>query len=135
MAIDYYSKYLKYKSKYLELKSQMGSGNEFCFSCKCEKFVSNKQMGPCENCTHDFSVHSRKPREVVKVKSATELLNEQQMNTKKPVDFDFSFGTVKPFDDGLSNVSNVSKMRSTYLQNIIDKERAEKEARDAKYVK
>ncbi len=82
MAIDYYSKYLKYKSKYLELKAQMGRGKEFCFSCSCNKFVGNTDMGPCGNCKHDFSLHSRKPREAVKVKSEAEILANEQKNEK-----------------------------------------------------
>ncbi len=56
MAIDYYSKYLKYKSKYLELKTQLGSGKGSCTQeppsywrgvsyvkkCLCNKYRGNK---------------------------------------------------------------------------------------------
>ena len=46
MEVDYYSKYLKYKSKYLELKKQFGGdGHGPCFAinddgtkCTCQKF-------------------------------------------------------------------------------------------------
>ncbi len=36
MEVDYYSKYLKYKSKYLELKAQLGSGKGACTTFKPE---------------------------------------------------------------------------------------------------
>jgi hypothetical protein len=42
MEVDYYSKYLKYKSKYLELKKQMGGG-------KCTGLSFNKDNIECIN--------------------------------------------------------------------------------------
>ena len=42
MEIDYYSKYLKYKSKYLELKKQMGGG-------RCTGKSFNKEDINCVN--------------------------------------------------------------------------------------
>ena len=44
MEIDYYSKYLKYKSKYLELKKQMGGG-------RCTGISFNKENINCVNYT------------------------------------------------------------------------------------
>ncbi len=64
MAIDYYSKYLKYKSKYLELKAQLGSGYGNCEveDCKCKKYYGPKQTREnftpkCITCTHHYSLH------------------------------------------------------------------------------
>jgi hypothetical protein len=52
MAVDYYSKYLKYKSKYLELKKQLGSARRGkCGYCRyCSEFEP-KSNGKCE-CGH-----------------------------------------------------------------------------------
>ena len=36
--MDYYSKYIKYKTKYLELKKQLGGINK-CHFCGCTNFV------------------------------------------------------------------------------------------------
>jgi hypothetical protein len=44
MEIDYYSKYLKYKSKYLELKKQMGGG-------RCNGWVTKTQCKYCDGNT------------------------------------------------------------------------------------
>lgn len=44
MEVDYYSKYLKYKSKYLELKKQMGRS-------KCSGWVTKSE---CKYCDKDF---------------------------------------------------------------------------------
>jgi len=66
--MDYYAKYIKYKTKYLELKKQMdGSGNcapgkrKGCtyINCTCPKFVMNGTSRECtrENCKHDVSNH------------------------------------------------------------------------------
>ncbi len=76
MAIDYYSKYLKYKSKYLELKAQMGSGpndiTNACDDCPCDEYepiftirddgVKVYSYDKCGNsiCGHSKFRHSRK---------------------------------------------------------------------------
>ncbi len=39
MEVDYYSKYLKYKSKYLELQAQIGGDYGQCTQCNCKKFT------------------------------------------------------------------------------------------------
>ncbi len=73
MEVDYYSKYLKYKSKYLELKAQLGGEGEcdtlkkiLCddiFSCKggsisgeCFQFIS-KSTCDTPGCNHHESEH------------------------------------------------------------------------------
>ncbi len=38
--MDYYSKYLKYKSKYLELKAQLGSGGTQISKLKCLAYIT-----------------------------------------------------------------------------------------------
>ncbi len=80
MEVDYYSKYLKYKSKYLELKAQLGSGSCAggdkkytcttntcgypCNKCGCTKFRFNETKGIVIKtsiciCTHDMGDHWR----------------------------------------------------------------------------
>ena len=75
MEVDYYSKYLKYKSKYLELKAQLGGDcEEGWYPCSeidickqvptyvirssreynCEQF---KEITACKNCTHEGQKH------------------------------------------------------------------------------
>jgi hypothetical protein len=54
MEVDYYSKYLKYKSKYLELKKQMGGKPERCISgikeYKCNDVNSCRGTGIWNDC-------------------------------------------------------------------------------------
>jgi len=79
MEVDYYSKYLKYKSKYIELKKKLGGGLGSCQSikkdgsdCDCIKYTSdtNKPTGKkiliglelindyyCK-CGHNFYTHN-----------------------------------------------------------------------------
>ncbi len=66
MAVDYYKKYLKYKSKYLELKNQIGTGLYKCMHKDCDcKTYKGKDEGPCsglfglKGCGHPFNMHSR----------------------------------------------------------------------------
>ncbi len=76
MEVDYYSKYLKYKSKYLELKGQLGSGKGSCSIfeskrnsiCGCGAFqgrvdpklaedVKAKLVCKTFGCGHPYSAH------------------------------------------------------------------------------
>ncbi len=72
MEVDYYSKYLKYKTKYLELKKQMGGvcvgsfgeiglgcGNKCTiYNCKCTEFDPKSNTDPdCKNCGHLCTAH------------------------------------------------------------------------------
>ena len=60
MEVDYYSKYLKYKSKYLELKAQIGlgkdcAGKSCCTKkgCLCPWYKGTGQKGAkCSYCDH-----------------------------------------------------------------------------------
>ncbi len=74
MEVDYYSKYLKYKSKYLELKAQLGgdckedviqcTNLDFCSqnktyvvgSPRCTQFQKNTI---CEDCNHHVDYHTK----------------------------------------------------------------------------
>ncbi len=68
MEVDYYSKYLKYKSKYLELKAQLGSGVGKCKTCSCRSFqgrvdpklsddLKAKLVCKTYGCSHPYSAH------------------------------------------------------------------------------
>ncbi len=61
MEIDYYSKYLKYKSKYIELRNQMGGVIQCCDSCNCKKYQWDKEYTSSNNtctCGHKMIGHS-----------------------------------------------------------------------------
>ena len=52
--MDYYQKYLKYKTKYLELKKQLGLGSDKCSQCSCTSYVATNRPNnmTCINCKH-----------------------------------------------------------------------------------
>ena len=52
--MDYYQKYIKYKTKYIQLK---GSGNGKCKICKCDRFTAENFNQKC-NCTHSYKHHN-----------------------------------------------------------------------------
>ncbi len=70
MEVDYYSKYLKYKSKYLELKAQLGGADGKCVGyiktkkCDCKSYngdsPNEENKNPICNCTHPYLAHLRK---------------------------------------------------------------------------
>ena len=62
--MDYYQKYLKYKTKYLELKKQLGSGKMTCQKCTgidsmCKSYGGRRTFkdGKCTLCNHDEKFH------------------------------------------------------------------------------
>jgi len=63
--MDYYQKYLKYKTKYLELKAQLGGvgGKKTCMKCKttdpCKDYGGRRifKDGICQQCKHNETVH------------------------------------------------------------------------------
>ncbi len=74
MEVDYYSKYLKYKSKYTELKKQIGAGSGKCTNideiynpktrvlikkpCTCQKFKAGSSINCIqEGCGHSIALH------------------------------------------------------------------------------
>ncbi len=56
MEVDYYSKYLKYKSKYLELKEQIGGGS--CTLCNCSSFKGKGLECNRNSCQHGRRFHN-----------------------------------------------------------------------------
>jgi hypothetical protein len=62
--MDYYAKYIKYKTKYLELKKQIETGGGWggCteIKCKCKEFKATTWKEPCTTCKHSFLVHVEK---------------------------------------------------------------------------
>ncbi len=73
MEVDYYSKYMKYKSKYLELKKQIG-GVQKCYfknddnkECICTQFIIRPDESRacyrrgcyfiCNTCSHEDKYH------------------------------------------------------------------------------
>ena len=60
--MDYYQKYLKYKTKYLELKKQLGGK---CNKCRCPNSFSTREQNKsppelCGSCNHSKKNHTTK---------------------------------------------------------------------------
>ena len=57
--IDYYAKYIKYKTKYIQLKKiQKASGHGSCKLCNCGGFNAENFNQLCK-CTHSYKEHNR----------------------------------------------------------------------------
>lgn len=56
--MDYYLKYIKYKTKYITLKKKLkGSGHGKCKKCVCDKFSAENFNQNC-TCTHSYKYHN-----------------------------------------------------------------------------
>ena len=60
--MDYYQKYLKYKTKYLELKNQLqtGGAKKCCaHNCECSSYEHDKSRDICV-CRHSQNYHNKR---------------------------------------------------------------------------
>ena len=57
--MDYYAKYVKYKTKYFNLVNspQSGFGHSNCKKCNCVNFIAENFNQHC-NCTHSYKEHA-----------------------------------------------------------------------------
>jgi hypothetical protein len=56
--MDYYKKYIKYKTKYIQLKNKLkGSGHGECKMCSCKSFSAENFNQNCI-CAHSYKNHN-----------------------------------------------------------------------------
>jgi len=75
--MDYYKKYLKYKTKYIQLKkNQNASGHGHCKQCDCDRFDAENFNQSCKKCNHTYKNHKlTKSDWMIQIYNITKLTN------------------------------------------------------------